>query len=1315
VSRERAVGGPRGARWVAAVYRGESDAKPVGAGFLVDDTRVLTAAHVMRRGEDLAPVAWVEFPRSGVGGRVRARVVVADDGSRQQRDVAVLVLDKPIPGLAAARLRRVDPEGLTGSRWWSYGFPRDDAVGDPAEGRIHGPLAGGLFLLEADERYPAKHGFSGAPVWSDRYQAVVGLITQAFPGTGVKAGDARAMSLLAVERCLPKQDLRALTRWRLGDGLRDAEHWDPRSRGVGVSAEEGFRFQGRHTALGEITAWMGTGASRSVLMVTGDPGTGKSAVLGRIVASADPDGARALDAAGDAGVRARVGSVWCAVHAGGKTGLEIAEEIARAASVPLPHSARDLSGQIRSMLKQDGHFGGYGLTLVIDAVDEAKSPEDAREVLQQIVVPLARDCGDLGLRVLIGSRRRDARGELAARLGHAATLIDLDAPNYFARDDLEAYALASLQLRGSERAGKPYTDPSIAAPVAARIARIAERNFLIAGLIARYHGLYDEQPVNPARISLTETTSEAFALYLTAVPGCADLNPAQLLTGLAYTHGVSTSLWRTILHALYETSPSIEQLRRFAGGAAANFLVKAVGDGEEREYRLFHQALNDVLLDERDNHTPDERAIARALIAQGQAIGWANAPAYLLRHLARHATAGQVLDELLADHSYLPYAEPRNLTPYLHRARGEAALLTAAVYRFGVHLHENATPGERRDVLALDAARAGAHALYRNLLAGMPGGRWVPHWATGSTFNPALRDTLIGHTDTVSSVACTVVDGSPVAVTGGVDGTVRLWDLRTGQQIGRPLTEYTSQVSSVACTVLDGAPVAVTVGLNDTVWVWDLRTGRQIGPPLTVYTSRVFSVACTVLDDDTPVAVTGSGDGTVQRWNVRTKEQIGQPLAGHVDAVHAVACTMLDGAPVAVTGSMDGTVRVWDVRTGQQIGHPMIGHADGVTSVARTVLDGNTPVAVTSGEDDTVRVWNLHTGKQIGRPLLRYVSNVISVACAVIEGAPLTLIGSGDDTARVWDLSTARQVDRTLTGHTGPVASAVCTMLDDVPVAVTGSMDCTVRVWDLGTAQQVDRPSTGHAGPVASMACTVLDGLPVVVTGSEDRTVRVWDLRTGQQIGRSLTGHTDWVEAVACTMLDGAPVAVTGSVDRTVRVWDVRAGQQIGHPMIGHTGIVTSVACAVFDDGTPVAVTGSWDRTVRVWNLLTGKQIGQPLTGHAGWVTSVACTVFDGAPLAFTGGEDGTARIWDVRTGQQIGQPLTGHTRWVREVACTILDGSPVAATAGWDNTVWVWDLRTRREIERFLVPQPKALAFAAQGGLVVGCHCDIAIFNAHH
>jgi WD40 repeat protein len=84
----------------------------------------------------------------------------------------------------------------------------------------------------------------------------------------------------------------------------------------------------------------------------------------------------------------------------------------------------------------------------------------------------------------------------------------------------------------------------------------------------------------------------------------------------------------------------------------------------------------------------------------------------------------------------------------------------------------------------------------------------------------------LDHEGAVSSVACTVVDGTPIAVTTGNDHTVRRWELPSGTPAGPPLHGHSGPVWAVACAHLDGIPFAVTSGHDDTVRFWNLRTGR---------------------------------------------------------------------------------------------------------------------------------------------------------------------------------------------------------------------------------------------------------------------------------------------------------------------------------------------------------------------------------------------------------------------------------------------------------------------------------------------------------
>jgi hypothetical protein len=130
---------------------------------------------------------------------------------------------------------------------------------------------------------------------------------------------------------------------------------------------EGIGFAGV-AALKEITTWLDRPVvDRRVLVVSGFPGVGKSAVLGRIVTTSDT-AIRARLPENDEGVRASLGSVACAVHARAKTAMEVATEIARAASARLPEELGDLTEVVQEALEGRG---GQRFNVIIDALDEA--------------------------------------------------------------------------------------------------------------------------------------------------------------------------------------------------------------------------------------------------------------------------------------------------------------------------------------------------------------------------------------------------------------------------------------------------------------------------------------------------------------------------------------------------------------------------------------------------------------------------------------------------------------------------------------------------------------------------------------------------------------------------------------------------------------------------------------------------------------------------------------------------------------------------------------------------------------------------------
>jgi Trypsin-like peptidase domain len=312
--------------WIAAVHSSEEDFQPLGAAFVIDATRLLTCAHVVISDDGgVRDPLWIAFPKGDELPRRRV-ALVAHVYSPPVKDLAVLVLEEPVPdGVGAAPLRCPRPIDLVNRVWWAFGFPNRDPIGNSADGLVGSSLGYGWIRLDTKSPYVVEPGFSGGALWSQDYAAVVGVVGQARGN-----GDGRAITLHQADLNFPDQKLALLASWSVAaagevalqqwgwtlaldpEGIR---HWRPRARGVSIESERGYRFRGRTSALNRIVAWLDQPQPDGrVLVVTGSPGVGKSAVLGRIITTAD-SAFRASIPTDDRAVCATTGSVSCAVHA----------------------------------------------------------------------------------------------------------------------------------------------------------------------------------------------------------------------------------------------------------------------------------------------------------------------------------------------------------------------------------------------------------------------------------------------------------------------------------------------------------------------------------------------------------------------------------------------------------------------------------------------------------------------------------------------------------------------------------------------------------------------------------------------------------------------------------------------------------------------------------------------------------------------------------------------------------------------------------------------------------------------------------------
>lgn len=1115
-------------------------------------------------------------------------------------------------------------------------------------------------------------------------------------------------------------------------------HFDPSARGVERASEEGSYFTGRKAALAVLSNWlMEPQHDLRARVVTGGPGAGKSALLGRLLNIVDSSD----DIGGALPVLPPPGSINAHFHLHRRT----LEEVVGHLGGCLGQIGKSLDELLLGLRERRSVF-----TMVVDALDEAGTAGDQSEAVR-IARELLRPLSAMPtVRLIVGSRR----GPIST-IGNAVEYIDLDADTYVGPEDVADYAEALLVGAGTPT--RYSNEPVLAKDLARGIALQAGRSFLVARMTARalLHGQVNVDVTRSGwERQLPTEVAGAFAAYLSRF-GRAERLVRRLLTPLAYAEGLGLpwdNIWAPLAAALSSEPCSDDDIGWLLENAGAYILeVKA---GERSVFKLYHEALADYLRDERRT-AEAHRRITETLVSLVPAErdphkDWERAHPYIRAHLASHAAPGGELDNLLSDAGFLVHAEPGNLLASLKHVASRSGKRTAAVYRATCSVHQHAGVKSRRQLLALDAARYQVANLTEFLCAKLG---WTILWATGSQANPALQSTLMveghsiadlayvtidsrsfavsccrdgtlriwdihdateptilrGHDGPVNSICCVQIDQRPVAISGGSDGTVRVWDLTNREQLS-VLYGHVGSVNCVAAVRSQMGEVVIASGGDDRrICVWDF-SGSDPRYVLAGHTRSVLSLAfhedgsqSVAPDSLFSCLVSSSADGTIRTWNVQNGTETAI-LRGHAGEVRAVTCTNLQGAAVVVSGGEDKKVRIWDLDRGEQIG-ALAAHLGSIRGVASADLDGR-PVAITCGDDATARIWDLLSQRQTAI-LTGHTDWIHAVTFTAGIRKPVILTGGSDGTVRTWETSVAN--DGHLVGHVGEVNAVAYASRRGRPVVVSGGDDRTIRVWDAATGRH-EAILSGHTGLVRGISSACIDGQSVFVSGSSDGTARIWNLDDATELVL-LTGHTDWVGAVACTTVRGRPIVITGSDDRTVRTWDIRSGAQQSI-LTGHAGAINCVVCLDVR-GRAVTLTGAADGTLRLWDLETGYE-QEVFVGHSGWVRAVDSIVVDGIPIAVSGADDGTVRMWDLLNGVPMGV-LGRHGAGVNGISCALDSaGQPVAFTVGDDSRICAWDLRARKLSNEVALPYPGwSVTLAPQDELVIAFGWEIAVYKS--
>ena len=403
---------------------------------------------------------------------------------------------------------------------------------------------------------------------------------------------------------------------------------------------------------------------------------------------------------------------------------------------------------------------------------------------------------------------------------------------------------------------------------------------------------------------------------------------------------------------------------------------------------------------------------------------------------------------------------------------------------------------------------------------------------------------LRGHKDIVDALAV-APDGTAV-ITGDRDGEIRLWRLRTADQV---LTGPRDIITSVA---LSSKRTTIAAASGDgAIAIWRRQEDRAAGRwaahrPETGFQGHQGMIKYVSIAPGDQTLATAGDDGTVRTWDLSSGSQL--TVHKHDGPVWHVSFSP-SGERLA-SASDDGTARVWDLASGR--GTTLRGHSKAVVHVAFSP-DGR--YLATASWDGSARLWDGLTGRTV-RVLGQHGDAVVRVVFSP-DGRYLAS-GSHDRSARLYALD-GTPLAR-LRGHTGEIHDLAFSA--DGSYLATAAADRTVRVWRVGAADDVDDPDDPD-DPEQRDDVGEPDG-----TGGLDSTAAALVLR----------GHQD--EVVSLAFAGDSLALVTASLDHTVRRWELELDGK-GRTLTGHSGEVNQVVMSA--DGR-LMVASSDDRSVRLWS-----------------------------------------------------------------------------------------------------------------------------------
>jgi len=307
----------------------------------------------------------------------------------------------------------------------------------------------------------------------------------------------------------------------------------------------------------------------------------------------------------------------------------------------------------------------------------------------------------------------------------------------------------------------------------------------------------------------------------------------------------------------------------------------------------------------------------------------------------------------------------------------------------------------------------------------------------------SLRGSLKGHGDWITAIASTP-ENPDMILSASRDRSLIVWTLNSGgdgEALGAPKRSLHGHSHFVQDVVISSdGQFALSGSWDGTLRLWDLNTGETT-KTFVGHTKDVLSVA---FSTDNRQIVSGSRDKTIKLWNTLGECKFTIVEDGHREWVSCVRFSPNSANPLIVSAGWDKLIKVWNLNN-CKLKTDLVGHTGYVNSVTVSP-DGS--LCASGGKDTQAMLWDLNEGKHLYSLEAKDIINAL-----VFSPNRYWLCAATQSGIIIWDLETKNVVDQLeqqLGDEDVTGKQPACTSLawsPDGNTLYSGHDDNQIRVW----------------------------------------------------------------------------------------------------------------------------------------------------------------------------------------------------------------------------------------------------------------------------